>query len=132
MGQRGYIQAWQDTQLIAGEEWEDRILQELERADIVLLLYSTNSLASPFIQQIEAPQAVQRARDEQQACSLLVVLLDRKDWDENVALEQELKKFQAATWNAKPVLDFKPRSKGWLEVERSIRDAVELRRKGQR
>ncbi|MDH3659960.1 MAG: hypothetical protein OEU92_08020 [Alphaproteobacteria bacterium] len=42
LGRRGYIQTWQDTQLIAGEDWEDRILEELGRADIVLLLYSTS------------------------------------------------------------------------------------------
>ncbi len=131
LGQRGYIQVWQDTQLVAGEEWEDRILEELDRAAIVLLLYSTNSRASSFIQKIEAPQAVKRAQDKR-ACTLIVVQLDRKDWDANVALEQELKKFQAATWNAKPVVDFKPQSKGWQEVERSIRDAVELRRKAMR
>ncbi len=132
LGQRGYIQVWQDTQLIAGEEWEDRILEELDRADIVLLLYSTNSRASKFIHETEAPKAVQRARDKQKACTLIVVPLDRKDWDSNVPLEQELKKFQTATWNAKPVRDFAPQSKGWQEVERSIRDAVELRRKGMR
>ncbi len=130
LGERGYIQAWQDTQLTAGEEWEDRILEELDRADIILLLYSTHSRASKFIQKIEAPKAVQRARDKQHPCSLIVVPLDRKDWDENVALEQDLKKFQAATWNADPVLDFAPQRRGWQQVERSIRDAVELRRRG--
>ncbi len=132
LGQRGYIQVWQDTQLIAGEEWEDRILEELNRADIVLLLYSTNSRASKFIQETEAPKAVERARGKQKACTLIVVPLDRKDWDSNVPLEQELKKFQTATWNAKPVLDFAPQRKGWVQVERSIRDAVELRRQGMR
>ena len=132
LGQRGYIQVWQDTQLIAGEEWKDRILEELDRADIVLILYSTNSRASKFIQQTEVPKAVERAREKHKACTLIVVPLDRKDWDAKVPLEQELQKFQTATWNAKPVRDFAPQSKGWQEVERSIRDAVELRRMGMR
>lgn len=129
LGERGYIQAWDDTQLIAGEEWEDRILEELDRADIVVLLYSTNSRASKFIQNTEAPRAVERASAKKDKATLIVVPLNRKDWDPNVALELELKKFQAATWNAKPITDFKPQHDGWLEVERSIRDAVELRRK---
>ena len=30
-----------------------------------------------------------------------------------------------ATWKAKPVLKFTPQSDGWLEVEHSIRKAVE-------
>jgi internalin A len=129
LGERGYIQTWDDRQLIAGEEWEDRILEELDRADIVVLLYSTNSRASKFIQKTEAPRAVQRASAKKDKATLIVVPLNRKDWDPNVALEQELKKFQAATRNAKPITEFRPQHDGWLEVERSIRDAVELRRK---
>ncbi|MEK6260314.1 MAG: COR domain-containing protein [Planctomycetota bacterium] len=130
LGQRGYIQVWQDTQLIAGEEWEDRIVEELDRADIVLYLHSDNSCASSFIQKTEAPKAVQRAQDKQNACTLIVVPLDREGWDETVPLERELKKLQTATWNARPVLKFAKHKSGWQQVERSIRDAVELRRKG--
>ena len=130
LGERGYIQTWQDTQLVAGEEWKDRILEELARADIVLLFHSINSCASTFIQQTEAPEAVKRAQAGDNSCTLIVVPLDRKDWDKNVPLEQELKKFQTATWNAKPVLEYSPQRKGWQEVEHSIRKAVEPRRKG--
>ncbi len=129
LGQRGYIQAWQDTQLVAGEEWKDRIFEELDRADIVLLLYSTASRESNFIQKEEAPRAVKRATNNKQPCTLIVVPLDRKDWDTSVKLEADLKKLQTATWNANPVLDFQPQRKGWLEAERSIREAVKLRRK---
>jgi hypothetical protein len=92
LGQRGYIQTWQDTQLIAGEEWEGRIQEELGRADIVLLLYSTASCASKFIQHTEAPLAVELAKSKENPCTLIVVPLDRKDWDTSVALEQQLKK----------------------------------------
>ena len=132
LGQRGYIQTWQDTQLIAGEEWKDRILEELARADIVLLLYSTNSRASTFIQDTEAPVAVARTKSRDKPCTLIVVPLDRKDWDPTVPLEQDLRKLQTATWNAKPVLKFSPQRDGWLEVEHSIKKAVGLKREKSR
>lgn len=128
LGQRGYIQTWQDTELIAGEDWRERILEELDDADIVLLVYSTNSRASEFIQTIEGPEAVKRAKEKAQPCTLIVVPLDRNDWDQNSSLEQELKTLQAATWNAKAIQDFTPQSKGWLQVEQAIRKAVEARR----
>jgi internalin A len=128
LGERGYIQTWQDTQLVAGEQWEDRILEELGQADIILLLYSTASRASKFIQEIEAPRAVARATAAGNACSLIVVPLDRNDWDPSVALERDLRQFQTATWNARPVFDFSPQGRGWQEVEHSIRKAVELQR----
>lgn len=95
---------------MAGEEWEERIMDEMEKADIVLLIYSTASRASDFIQDKEGPLAVKLSRAK--ACRLIVVPLDRKDWDDQAPLEKDLKKLQTASWNAKPVLDFTPQSKG--------------------
>jgi len=129
LGRRGYIQTWQDTQLIAGEEWQDRIREELGRADMVLMLYSRHSRASQFIQTVEGPEAVARAKGDKQRCNLIVVPLDKSEWDSNVELERELSTLQTATWNAAPLLDFKPRRNGWIEVENAIRMAVERRRK---
>ncbi len=127
LGRRGYIQAWDDKQLVAGEDWEERIMKELGEADIVLLLYSSASRASEFIQDKEAPKALSLVKEKK--CILIPVLLDRKDWDESWPLEKELKKLMTGTWNAKPVLKFKPQSEGWVEVELAIRKAVEVRRK---
>jgi hypothetical protein len=127
LGRRGYIQAWDDRQLIAGQEWEEKIMEELEAADLVLLIYSSASRESRFMQDKEIPFALLRAKDKK--CAVIPVPLDRKDWDESVELERELKKRQTATWNAKPVLDHKPAAKGWLAVEHEVRKAVEAWRK---
>ena len=128
LGTRGYIQAWNDKQLLAGEQWKERIVTELGAADLVLLIYSSASRASKFIQGTEGPLAVELA--EKKGCAVIVVPLDRKDWDETVPLEKALKALQTATWNAKPILDFRPPSRGWLEVEHAIRAAVLARREG--
>jgi internalin A len=127
LGKRGYIQPWDDKQLLAGEDWEERIMAELGQADIVVLMYSNAARASDFIQDTEAPEALRLMREK--GCTVIVVPLDRPDWDETVELERDLKKLHTATWNAVPVLDFKPHRSGWLAVEESIRKAVEARRK---
>ncbi len=127
LGRRGYIQVWDDKQLVAGEEWKERITAELNQADIVLMLYSTASRASDFIQDTEGPMAVKLS--QARACRLIVAPLDRKDWDEHAPLEQDLKKLQTASWNAKPVLEFSPQTKGWEEVEQAIRKVVLALRK---
>ncbi len=127
LGRRGYIQPWDDTQLVAGEESEARIFGELAQADVVLLIYSSASRASKFIQEKEVPRAL--ALRTEKGCTVVVVPLDRKDWDESVELERELKKLQTATWNAQPVLKFRPQRDGWQEVEHAIRKVVEERRK---
>jgi hypothetical protein len=122
LGRRGYIQVWDDKQLVAGEEWEERIMAELEQADIVLLIYSTASRGSDFIQDKEGPTAVRLSKEKK--CRLIVVPLDRKDWNDHAPLEQELKKLQTASWNARPVQDFTPQTKGWYEVEQAIQKVV--------
>ena len=123
LGQNGYIQHWDDTQLIAGDDWHERIMEELDRADIVLLIYSTHSRASKFIREEEAPRAVALGREKK--CKVVVVPLYDPEWDNGSDLERELKKLQTATWNAKPVLDYTPQRKGWEEVRHAIRKTVE-------
>ena len=127
LGRRGYIQPWDDTQLIAGEDWEERIFAELDQADIVLLVYSHASVASGFIQEKEIPRALKLRRDKR--CTLIPVPLDRKFSDKTDALEKELMKIMTGTWNAKRVVDFTPHSDGWQEVEHAIREAVVARRR---
>ena len=99
---------------------------ELEAADIVLLIYSTGTRASTYVQEKEIPLALKREGEGK--CTLLVVPLDRDDWDPAVEVDRRLGELMTATWKAKPVLSYKPPAKGWLEVEHSIRKAVEVRR----
>jgi internalin A len=110
LGSRGYIQVWDDRQLIAGEAWEERIMQELEQADLVLLVYSSAARASDFIQKTEAPKALEYAKAKK--CTLVLLPLDRSDWDAASKLEQELKQLQTATRNARPVLKYTPQREG--------------------
>jgi hypothetical protein len=113
---------WEDTQLIAGEEWKERILEELRAADIVLMVYSINSQASRFIQETEIPEALALKN-----ATVVLVPLDHKNFD---ASEEALTRLQTATWEAKPVLTFKPQREGWLEVQKSIKTVVQKRRDG--
>ena len=43
---RGKITEWHDRKIIAGENWSEKIQNELENADIILLLISQDFLAS--------------------------------------------------------------------------------------
>lgn len=57
--------------------------------------------------------------------------LDRKDLDQSIPNEKRLKALQCATRDAQPIIEFEHPAKGWLEVEESIRRAVEKRREKQ-
>ncbi|CCH55038.1 Internalin-A [Fibrisoma limi BUZ 3] len=45
----GRIEAWHDREIRAGEEWDDRIKEQLEMADIALLMISADFLNSNYI-----------------------------------------------------------------------------------
>jgi len=126
LGQRGYIQTWHDRDLVAGENWETGILEELNRADIVLIFYTTKARISTFIQQTELPVSLDRS--DRGECTVLWVPLERNDLLDGHPLEKRLKALQCATRDARPIFDFERPAKGWLEVEESIRRAVEKRR----
>ena len=126
LSQQGYIQVWNDRDLVPGEQWEAGITDALQRADIVLLFYTTAARVSDFIQQTELPTAL--ARSDAKQCTMLWVPLERNDLDTKHALEQRLSKIQCATRDARPIYDFEVPQKGWMEVEQAIRRAVEARR----
>jgi internalin A len=126
LGRRGFIQPWEDKQLIAGEDWHERIMDELAAAEIVLLIYSDQSQASAYVQDKEIPKAL--VRMDEGKCVLIPVPLDGAELDPANPQEQRLKKLMTATWNAKPVLKYARHADAWREVGRSIRATVEARR----
>ena len=57
---RGLIQFWHDRRIPAGKKWKGQIDDNLERADVVLLLVSADFLASDYCYQIEMARALER------------------------------------------------------------------------
>jgi internalin A len=127
LSQQGYIQVWNDRDLVAGEKWETGIMDVLKRADIVLLFYTTAARVSKFIQEKEL--LISLDRYDAGECTLIWVPLERSDLDPSHPLEKRLKDIQCATQDACPIYKFDFPSLGWLQVEESIRKAVQKRRK---
>jgi internalin A len=46
---RGLVETWHDRKIIPGEEWDDTIKQQLQEADLVLLMISADFLNSNYI-----------------------------------------------------------------------------------
>ncbi len=60
----GLVDVWNDDQIGAGEAWEDKINQAIERADVAILLISANFLTSDFILNKEVPKLLDRRQRE--------------------------------------------------------------------
>ncbi|PVH24285.1 leucine-rich repeat domain-containing protein [Sphingobacterium corticibacter] len=53
------INPWVDTQLKAGDDWDQKIKLQLNDADIVIILVSSSFLASEYVMNDELPQIIQ-------------------------------------------------------------------------
>jgi TIR domain len=54
------ISVWTDSDIRPGTEWEEQIREKLNSAQIILLLVSSNFLASSFCRSVEMTKAIER------------------------------------------------------------------------
>ena len=61
--QMGFLEKWDDSHILPGEDWEKSIMKALEASQIVLMLVSADSLFSDFIQRRELKKALEQKRE---------------------------------------------------------------------
>lgn len=70
----GLLEIWHDTMIEPGENWEDRITEKLEDANVILLLVSSACNASGYIRSKELSRAMERHKAKE---ALLVPIFVR-------------------------------------------------------
>src|SRR5256885_1588759 len=75
----GVFDIWHDRKIGAGREWAGEINEALERADVVLLLVSSDFLASDYCQDKEMTRAMER--QAQGTTRVVPVILRACDWE---------------------------------------------------
>ncbi|MGZ5446237.1 MAG: toll/interleukin-1 receptor domain-containing protein [Thermoanaerobaculia bacterium] len=117
MKHQGLISSWDMRQLTAGEPWDDRVKEELELAQVIVLLITTNFLASYYIQQVELEKAFQRHK--RKTAVVVSVIMSDSEWRET-----PLKDVQVLPPGGKAIVNWKPRAKGWVEVAQGVRKVL--------
>ncbi|MFN6464861.1 MAG: toll/interleukin-1 receptor domain-containing protein [Nostoc sp. DedVER02] len=115
---QGVITAWHDREITAGKEWAGEIDTHLNTARVILLLISSDFLASDYCYDIELALAMER-HTTGEACVIPVVLRE-VDWKGAV-----FGKLQALPKNADPVANWGNSDQAFADVARGIRKAVE-------
>jgi tetratricopeptide (TPR) repeat protein len=69
---------WSDSNIKVGERWEDKIRENLENADIVLLLISPDFKASTYCVEKEMKRALER--EEERAVCVIPIMLSSIYW----------------------------------------------------
>ncbi len=122
---QGWIEDWHDGQISAGSEWEKEIETHLNSAQIILLLISSDFLASDYCYHNELRKALER-HDRNEAC-VIPIILRPVDWH-----EAPFGKLHALPEDARPVTKWENHDDAFLSIERGIRWTVEQLREYQR
>lgn len=112
------IANWHDRMIVAGEEWEGKIDEHLNTARIILLLVSSDFMASNYCYKIEVSRALER-HDAGEAC-VIPVILRPVAWR-----DAPFGKLQALPKDAKPITSWKNRDDAFLSVTEGIKSAAQ-------
>ena len=105
------IDVWHDRKIGAGTEWKDAIDDNLEAADIILLLISADFLASDYCFDVEMRRAMERHEEK----SAVVIPVSLRTCKTNGA---DFMKLQGLPKDFKPV-------KNWPDLDQAFTDIAE-------
>jgi hypothetical protein len=118
---RGLIAPWHDRKILAGEQWAGEIDENLERADIILLLVSADFINSDYCYSIEMKRALER-HDQGEATVIPIILRD-VNWT-----KAPFAKLQALPRDARAVASWSNRDAAWTDVSKGLERAIAARR----
>jgi hypothetical protein len=114
----GLITSSHSREIDAGVPWVEQTDKHLNSAGIVLLLVSTNYLASEFCMNVEAKRAMKRG--EAGTARVIPVILEPCDW-----YGAPFAKLQALPTDARPIATWRNRDEAYNDVAAGIRRIVE-------
>jgi hypothetical protein len=106
------IDSWFDKQIDPGSDWKNEIALQLNTANIILLLISSDFMASQFCYEIEMQRAIER-HERGEAC-VIPIILRPTYWQDT-----PLGKIQALPRNGQSVTD-----RRWGRVDNALHQVV--------
>jgi class 3 adenylate cyclase/CHASE2 domain-containing sensor protein len=113
---------WVDHHLLPGTDFKAKIMEQLGKAYIILLLVSEEFMASTFIRENELPAALDRAEADEAV--VVWVKLDDVLLTKDSPDARRLLKLESGTTGKKPIKNFSDVSKGWEQVELALRKVI--------
>ncbi len=114
---QGVIDIWNDRRIIAGEDVDNEISENLETADIILLLVSADFIASIYCYEIELKRAIER--NDLGNARVIPIILRPCDWK-----ELPFGKLLALPKDGKPVTKFPDLDDAFLQITQGIREVA--------
>jgi hypothetical protein len=115
----GRIETWYDREILAGNVLGDEISQELEAADLFLLMISPDFIASNYCVDREMQRALER-HDAGEA-RVVPIIVEPCDW----AAMPQLRQLKAVPRDGLPVSEWANANTAYLDVVQEIRRIVD-------
>lgn len=112
------ISTWHDRKILPGQEWDHEIDNQLERASIILLLISSDFIASDYCWDKEVKRALERHNAKEAV--VVPVMLRSCDWKGT-----PFGKLQGLPTGMKAVTAWQDRDTAWTDVVTGIRKVAE-------
>jgi internalin A len=122
---QGLLETWHDRQIEVGEEWKQKIDDNLERADIILLLVSADFIASDYCYKKEMQRAMER--HEHDEARVIPVIVRDVNWH-----TAPFARLQVLPKDRRAVTLWEDRDSAWRNVSEGIERVVAEMRKKQR
>jgi hypothetical protein len=112
------ISSWYDRDITAGSGWAGQIDDNLDAAQVILLLISSDFMDSDYCNDVELTRAMERHRNGD-AC-VIPIILRPTDWK-----GAEFESLQALPKDAVPITRWPDRDEAFLDVAKGIRRVAE-------
>ncbi|PLY59587.1 hypothetical protein HBH1_02097 [Herbaspirillum sp. BH-1] len=113
----GLITAWHDRRIVAGDNLDDAISEQLEKADIILLLVSADFIASDYCYATEMKRALERHAANE--ARVIPVILRACEWH-----GAPFGKLNAVPTDGRAVTSWPNKDEAFANIAKSIRAAV--------
>ncbi|WP_447603046.1 toll/interleukin-1 receptor domain-containing protein [Nitrospira sp. Nam80] len=115
---QGLIATWHDRRIVAGQTFDDEIDERLEKARIILLLVSSDFLASDYCSEREMSRALERHHKNE--ARVIPVIVHPCDWKNS-----QLGKLRATPRDGKPVSKYAHQDDAYMEIVDDLRSAID-------
>ena len=115
---QGKISVWHDRKIGAGREWSGEIDQNLETANIIILLISADFIASDYCWEKELSRALER----HESGNAIVIPIMIRPCDRQ---ETPFNKLQGLPKDMKPLSEWENKDAGWTDVAKGLRSVAD-------
>lgn len=115
---QGWVQQWHDRKILPGEKWANKIDENLETAEIILLLVSPDFIASDYCYELEMRRAIER----HEATEAIVIPISLRPTD---CTGLPFAGLQGLPTDFRPVTKWADQDDAFLDIAQGIRIVVE-------